>query len=244
MLRTTPFHRENYSRLIISVIIQFYQRCSGSFRGELQPFRSLPYRTQADRILPSTRTDIVARGDQLTLSGLWAQRAELVACMEELLRTPVGSYPHTYLNSLRETVSSTDPFFLSPSQDDQPEHLREIGLQETRLEMILKADKLINEEDLISSTRKFGQLGNLYQSLVSRRVQPLSPILELTLASFALWIRRSGSWDDSQLSRASLPKELRALLSILTHLRFVSFSSSSFPARSDQSSLLSVPLSG
>jgi hypothetical protein len=33
MLRTTPFHRENYSRLIISVIIQFYQRCSGFFRG-------------------------------------------------------------------------------------------------------------------------------------------------------------------------------------------------------------------
>lgn len=33
MLRTTPFHRENYSRLIISVIIQFYQRCSGNFRG-------------------------------------------------------------------------------------------------------------------------------------------------------------------------------------------------------------------
>lgn len=34
MLRTTPFHREDYSRLIISVIVQFYQRCSTFFKGE------------------------------------------------------------------------------------------------------------------------------------------------------------------------------------------------------------------
>ena len=65
-------------------------------------------------------------------------------------------------------MTAERPSVLRRFQDDQPEHLREIGLQETRLEMILKADKLINEEDLISSTRKFGQLGNLYQSLVSR----------------------------------------------------------------------------
>ena len=33
MLETTPFHRENYSRLIVGVIVQFYQQCSTQFKG-------------------------------------------------------------------------------------------------------------------------------------------------------------------------------------------------------------------
>jgi len=32
MLKSTPVHRENYSRLILGVIIQFYQRCSHRFQ--------------------------------------------------------------------------------------------------------------------------------------------------------------------------------------------------------------------
>lgn len=34
MLETTPFHRENYSRLIVGVIVQYYQQCSNRFKGE------------------------------------------------------------------------------------------------------------------------------------------------------------------------------------------------------------------
>lgn len=34
MLVTTPFHRENYSRLIVGVIVQYYQQCSARFKGE------------------------------------------------------------------------------------------------------------------------------------------------------------------------------------------------------------------
>lgn len=34
MLLTTPFHRENYSRLIVGVIVQYYQQCSARFKGE------------------------------------------------------------------------------------------------------------------------------------------------------------------------------------------------------------------
>jgi exocyst complex component 4 len=127
MLRTTPFHRENYSRLIISIIIQFYQRCSGHF------------------------TDVVSRHSSsggadgatshLSLSGLWAQRVELTACMEELNRT----------------------------SEDKPGRLRELGLQETRLELALKNEQVIEEDKLLASTRKFGQLGNLYMSLVGFR---------------------------------------------------------------------------
>lgn len=34
MLQTTPFHRENYSRLIVGVIVQYYQQCSARFKGQ------------------------------------------------------------------------------------------------------------------------------------------------------------------------------------------------------------------
>lgn len=37
MLATTPFHRENYSRLIVGVIVQYYQHCSSRFKGESGP---------------------------------------------------------------------------------------------------------------------------------------------------------------------------------------------------------------
>lgn len=33
MLRATPFHRQNYSHLIVSVIHQFLQRCQERFKG-------------------------------------------------------------------------------------------------------------------------------------------------------------------------------------------------------------------
>jgi hypothetical protein len=56
---------------------------------------------------------------------------------------------------------------LLKTPEDQPKRLRVLGLQETRVEMGLKSDRLIEEGDLLASTRKFGQLGNLYQSLVS-----------------------------------------------------------------------------
>jgi hypothetical protein len=38
--------------------------------------------------------------------------------------------------------------------------------------MGLKADEFIPESQMLSSTRKFAQLGNLYQSLVSRVILP------------------------------------------------------------------------
>ncbi|KAG9314216.1 exocyst complex component sec8 [Chiua virens] len=65
MLRTTPFHREKYSRLIVGVIIQFYQRCSHRFQtlvsiGGIEGHSS-----------PS-------------LAAQWAQKSELSPCLSEL----------------------------------------------------------------------------------------------------------------------------------------------------------------
>jgi exocyst complex component 4 len=74
MLRTTPFHRENYSRLILGVIIQFYQRCSDRF----QDLVVLKTHQESDRDEP------------LALSAQWAQKSELDPCLSELLKTSVS----------------------------------------------------------------------------------------------------------------------------------------------------------
>ncbi|OBZ79924.1 putative exocyst complex component sec8 [Grifola frondosa] len=70
MLRTTPFHRENYSRLILTVIGQFYQRCSDRF-FDLVSIKD-----------DSTSDD----GPRIALAAQWAQKAELSPCLSELLK--------------------------------------------------------------------------------------------------------------------------------------------------------------
>lgn len=68
MLRTSPFHKENYSRLILTVVVEFYQRCSTRFQ-EL----------------------ILTRGQKTTdpnpkiaLAADWAQRPDLHPCLLEI----------------------------------------------------------------------------------------------------------------------------------------------------------------
>ncbi|KZV93778.1 hypothetical protein EXIGLDRAFT_612626 [Exidia glandulosa HHB12029] len=67
MMRATPFHRENYARLILGVIIQFYQRCSERFR---------------DLVSPDDLS--VMSEEHLALSFQWAQRPEVSACLSAL----------------------------------------------------------------------------------------------------------------------------------------------------------------
>ncbi|KAK7468709.1 exocyst subunit [Stygiomarasmius scandens] len=70
MLQMTPFHRENYSRLILGVVIQFYQRCSDRFQDLVS------HSTQDDSMTP-----------HIALSAQWAQRSEITPCFTELLAT-------------------------------------------------------------------------------------------------------------------------------------------------------------
>ena len=69
MLRTTPFHRENYARLILTVIVQFYQRCSDKFQ-DLVSLRN-PLEPEAP--------------PRIALAAQWAQQASLVPCLTEML---------------------------------------------------------------------------------------------------------------------------------------------------------------
>jgi len=72
MLNSSPFHRENYSRLILGVVIQFYQRCSDRFQ-----------------ILTSTPQGEVGREPRIALAAQWAQRPELQPCFTELMEMEV-----------------------------------------------------------------------------------------------------------------------------------------------------------
>ncbi|KAI0639631.1 Sec8 exocyst complex component-specific domain-containing protein [Trametes polyzona] len=74
MLRTTPFHRENYSRLILTVIGKFYQRCSDRFYD-----------------LVSVKGDGQSDDDSgIALAAQWAQKPELGPCLSELLKSLSG----------------------------------------------------------------------------------------------------------------------------------------------------------
>ncbi|KAH9944194.1 Sec8 exocyst complex component-specific domain-containing protein [Epithele typhae] len=75
MLRTTPFHRENYSRLILTVIGKFYQRCSDRFSH-----------------LVSVKGATSAGSDEsMATAAQWAQKPELGPCLTELLKVLSGS---------------------------------------------------------------------------------------------------------------------------------------------------------
>lgn len=70
MLRTSPFHKENYSRLILTVVVEFYQRCSTRFQE-----------------LISTAEQQAADGDpKVALAADWAQRPDLHPCLSEIFK--------------------------------------------------------------------------------------------------------------------------------------------------------------
>ncbi|KAF8640668.1 hypothetical protein AX17_000325 [Amanita inopinata Kibby_2008] len=69
MLCTSPFHRENYSRLILSVIIQFYQRCSDRYQD----------------LVSKAKETGATLGSELLRSAQWSQRSEITSCLAELL---------------------------------------------------------------------------------------------------------------------------------------------------------------
>ncbi|GAA5911557.1 hypothetical protein JCM5296_007207 [Sporobolomyces johnsonii] len=94
MLRATPFHRENYSQLIVSVIHQFYQRC-------LERFKDLAARETHDTASTTNGSNGPAgQTAQLKTAAAWAETPELHACLAEL-RSASGTDPV----KLRETLA-------------------------------------------------------------------------------------------------------------------------------------------
>jgi exocyst complex component 4 len=71
---TSPFHKENYSQLVLTVIIQFYQRCSDRFQDSIV-----------------TKDDTTAESKRVTLAAEWAQKQDLQPCLSEIMRLPVSA---------------------------------------------------------------------------------------------------------------------------------------------------------
>ncbi|KAG5635065.1 hypothetical protein H0H81_012546 [Sphagnurus paluster] len=95
MLITSPFHRENYARLILGVIIQFYQRCSDRFQD----------------LVSIQDTPELKLEPKLALAAQWAQRSEVNTCISELLSTPQLCRQETNLELEllgRKTIPQTD----------------------------------------------------------------------------------------------------------------------------------------
>jgi exocyst complex component 4 len=79
MLRSTPFHREDYSRLIISVIMQLFQRCNDRFRD-------LTSRDAGD----GSQVQVNGANSGLKSSAEWAQKPEVYELLSELYQVPVS----------------------------------------------------------------------------------------------------------------------------------------------------------
>jgi exocyst complex component 4 len=83
MLRSSPFHKENYARLILGVIIQFYQRCFDRFQNLVASKSS----TRKAMPLP-------------VIAAQWAQRTEIAPCLADLLGSVVSNLKDGYCRML------------------------------------------------------------------------------------------------------------------------------------------------
>ena len=86
MLETTPFHRENYSRLIIGVIVQYYQQCSTQYKD-------LVTTTNSTMALPAT----------------WAQRDDVMSCLEEVKAAKTADAPAALSKEIKLVVDLLGP---------------------------------------------------------------------------------------------------------------------------------------
>ncbi|EIW69172.1 hypothetical protein TREMEDRAFT_31499 [Tremella mesenterica DSM 1558] len=90
MLQTTPFHRENYSRLIIGVIVQYYQQCSARFKE----LASLPAQGLGE--------------PPLALPAQWAQREDIIACLGDLRNVIPVDLAEVHVVSMKEVKLEMD----------------------------------------------------------------------------------------------------------------------------------------
>jgi exocyst complex component 4 len=75
MLNTSPFHRENYSRLILAVVIQFYQRCSDRFHA-----------------LTADPDAGITQEPRIAFAAQWAQHSDFQTNLTALLNTDVSYF--------------------------------------------------------------------------------------------------------------------------------------------------------
>ena len=70
MVRTSPFHKDNYSRLILTVVVEFYQRCSSRFQ----------------ELILTGEQKAADTDPKIALAADWAQRPDLHPCLSEIFK--------------------------------------------------------------------------------------------------------------------------------------------------------------
>src|SRR6186713_2686674 len=95
MLRSTPFHRDDYSRLIISVINKFFHRCQERFKGECVDGKCHYSHSRAATDLTAQdstemHADTQGAAEASKMAAVWSQRPTLAAVLSQLLEHLVG----------------------------------------------------------------------------------------------------------------------------------------------------------
>lgn len=143
MLRTTPFHRESYSRLIIQTIVQFYSRCHDRFKELVaKPSEGLGEPLQQ----PGSQGSM--------LSAVWAQHQQLAQVIGEV-KHKGGPGPHS------ETFDGID-------EDTARRDRSEAQEEEIQLELQLASrnrGETVGAADVITSRKRLLALANLQHSL-------------------------------------------------------------------------------
>ena len=147
MLRTTPFHRENYARLILTVIIQFYQRCSDRFQVLIASHPSVDHDTG------------------VAIAAQWAQNPEVIACLSDLHHASVRMVVmvNSYVSSILFQEIDLDKNGLYRRERDA--------------ESQFMGDRSIGKGELISPLRNISALCNLYRSVVRLYTYPFSTFM-------------------------------------------------------------------
>ncbi|PWZ02329.1 hypothetical protein BCV70DRAFT_157446 [Testicularia cyperi] len=194
MLCTTPFHRESYSRLIVTTVVQYYQKCGERFRDLVSIDTSATASSSGGGVGAGAASDSGAPGaatsngigGHYVLSASWAQRPEIYACLGEMM-DPVTT----------------------------PERRRELRAQEIRFELGLAATRpQVAVHELTTSRKKLLALGCLQHSIewFLANVERLKPV---SSSAFASSRNVKGIKDAANLPRSKRPQ---ARLSVIDSL--------------------------
>ena len=143
MLRSTPFHRENYSHLIVSVIHQFYQRCHERFRDLVTDDHHHHHHHHGGG---------GGAGDSAPTwkkAAVWAETDDIHKCLVDL----------------RDVLLPRDHDG-DDDNDKVAERLGELLRRETRTELDHIGNRATDLDDLLHPIKKLAAIGSFYSSLV------------------------------------------------------------------------------
>jgi exocyst complex component 4 len=146
MLRSSPFHQEAYARLILGVLIQFYQRCFDRFQN------LVVVQAGSRKALPAP-----------VLAAQWAQRGEIAPDLADLLAALVRRVERMWMAG----VDTWAP------QDTNPHKVAELCRLETHAELAALGQDTIRKDQLLTPLKELAELCLLQRSVVRLHTLPV-----------------------------------------------------------------------